>query len=38
VYSAAPHRLQGIALSLDNRSINISVAINEADIWLASLR
>ena len=38
VYSAAPHRLQGITLSLDNRSINVSVAINEADIWLASLK
>jgi eukaryotic-like serine/threonine-protein kinase len=38
VYSTAPHRLQGITLSLDNRSINVSVAINEADIWLASLK
>ena len=38
VYSAAPHRLQGLTLSLDNRSINVSVAINEADIWLASLK
>ena len=38
VYSAAPHRLQGITLSSDNRSINVSVAINEADIWLASLK
>jgi serine/threonine protein kinase len=38
VYSAAPHRLQGLALSVDNRSLNVSVAINEADIWLASLK
>jgi serine/threonine protein kinase/WD40 repeat protein len=38
VYSAAPHRLQGMTVSSDNRSINISLAINEADIWLASLK
>ena len=38
VYSAAPHRLQSITLSSDNRSIGVSLAINEADIWLASLK
>jgi eukaryotic-like serine/threonine-protein kinase len=38
VYSAVPHRLQSITLSSDNRSIGVSLAINEADIWLASLR
>ena len=38
LYSAAPHRLQGLTVSLDNRSINVALAINEADIWLASLK
>jgi Tol biopolymer transport system component len=38
VYSAAPHRLQAITTSPDNRSISIAVAINEADVWLASLK
>ena len=38
VYSAAPRRLQSIVLSSDNRSIGVSLAINEADIWLASLK
>jgi hypothetical protein len=38
VYSAAPHRLQGITLSSDYRLIGVSLAINEADIWLASLK
>lgn len=38
VYSAVPHRLQAIVLSSDNRSIGVSLAINEADIWLASLK
>jgi tricorn protease-like protein len=38
VYSVAPHRLQSVVLSSDNRSIGVSVAINEADIWLASLK
>jgi dipeptidyl aminopeptidase/acylaminoacyl peptidase len=37
VYSATPHRLQSIAVSADYRSIGVSLAINEADIWLASL-
>ena len=38
VFSAVPHRLQSITLSSDNRSIGVSLAINEADIWLASLK
>jgi hypothetical protein len=38
VYSSIPHRLQSIVLSSDNRSIGVSLAINEADIWLASLK
>ncbi len=38
VYSAAPYRLQSITLSSDNRSIGVSLAINEADVWLASLK
>jgi hypothetical protein len=31
-------RLQSITLSSDNRSIGVSLAINEADVWLASLK
>ena len=38
IYSAVPHRLQSITLSSDNLSIGVALAINEADIWLASLR
>jgi Tol biopolymer transport system component len=38
IYSAAPQRLQSIALSSDKRSIVVSLAIDEADIWLASLK
>ena len=38
MYSAAPHRLQSIALSSDKRSFTVSLAIDEADIWLASLK
>jgi dipeptidyl aminopeptidase/acylaminoacyl peptidase len=38
VYTAAPNQIQSIGLSPGARSIAISVAINEADIWLASLR
>jgi Tol biopolymer transport system component len=37
ILSVAPHSLNGTTLSRDNRRIDFSVRISEADIWLASL-
>ncbi|MBI3667113.1 MAG: hypothetical protein HY236_12980 [Acidobacteria bacterium] len=39
ILSAAPHSITrtGARLSPDNRTIYFSVAVTEADIWLASL-
>lgn len=38
VFSAAPNELHSFTLSSDDRSIVVSVAINEADVWLGTLK
>jgi len=38
VLTVAPHRLQSLGISKDNRRLYFSVSMAEADIWLASIQ
>ena len=38
VLSVAPHRLQSIGISSDNKEVYFSLSTTESDIWFASLQ
>jgi hypothetical protein len=38
ILSVAPHRLQALGVSQDNRLIYYSLTTSEADIWMMTLR